>query len=102
MGTTASVGACAAGHPARSLFRFAAGPAPVEKCLRHSMVHRPLATTALRTALVVGTVLTAINQGNTIVSGTLPAELGWKIPLTYCVPYLVSTWAALRISLVRT
>ncbi|MGD9935163.1 MAG: nitrate/nitrite transporter NrtS [Dehalococcoidia bacterium] len=101
MGTSTAARICAAGHPSRSLFRFASGPTPVEKCLRHSMTHRPLAKTALRTALVVGTVLTAINQGNTVVSGTLPAELAWKIPLTYCVPYLVSTLAALRISLVR-
>jgi hypothetical protein len=50
------------------------------------------------TALVVGTILTAINQGNVLIDGRFPAQLAWKIPLTYSVPYCVSTWAALRIS----
>jgi len=50
---------------------------------------------SLLTALVVGTVLTAINQGNIIVDGQFPAGLYWKIPLTYSVPFLVATWGAL-------
>ena len=50
------------------------------------------------TALVVGTVLTAINQGNVLLAGTYPAQLLWKVPLTYCVPYCVATFSALRIS----
>jgi hypothetical protein len=49
----------------------------------------------LLTALVVGTVLTAINQGNLILSGDLSAALIWKVPLTYCVPFCVATWGAL-------
>jgi hypothetical protein len=44
---------------------------------------------------VVGTLITAINQGNTLIGGTVGAELFWKIPLTYSVPYFVSTTAAL-------
>ena len=47
------------------------------------------------TALVVGTILTTINQGNVLLSGELPAELVWKVPLTYCVPFCVATWGAL-------
>ncbi len=62
---------------------------------------RPLFGNALDTAVVVGTILTAINQANVLLAGHFPAELWWKIPLTYSVPYMVSTWAALRISLVR-
>lgn len=92
---------CACGHAASRRFRFAAGSAPVEKCLRHAVVHRPLLRNAVATALVVGTILTAINQGNVLLDGRFPAELWWKIPLTYSVPYMVSTWAPLRISLVR-
>lgn len=105
MGTEANLAAaqtCACGHPATRRFRFAAGSAPVEKCLRHAAVHRPLLRNAVGTALVVGTVLTGINQGNVLLDGRFPAELWWKIPLTYSVPYMVSTWAALRISLVRS
>ncbi|MGI8925099.1 MAG: nitrate/nitrite transporter NrtS [Tepidiformaceae bacterium] len=98
---TAETFCVAGGHPATRLFRFVAGSQPVEKCLRHSIVHRPLMRTAITTALVVGTILTAINQGNILLDGRFPSELYWKIPLTYSIPCMVSTWAALRISLVR-
>jgi len=43
----------------------------------------------------VGTLLTAINQGNIIVQGHFPIILAWKIPLTYCVPFCVATTGAL-------
>jgi len=92
---------CASGHPAVRLFRFSSGTAPVEKCLRHAIVHQPLLRNATATAAVVGTILTAINQANVLLDGRFPAELWWKIPLTYSVPFMVATWAALRISLVR-
>ena len=46
-------------------------------------------------AIIVGTILTAINQGNIIVQGHLPAVLAWKIPLTYCVPFCVATTGAI-------
>ena len=68
------------------------------KCLRHAIMHARLIRTAISTALVVGTILTAINQGNVILGGHLPPVLYWKIPLTYCVPYCVATWSALRLS----
>jgi len=45
-----------------------------------------------------GTILTTINQGNVILGGSFPSILFWKIPLTYCVPYCVSTFSQLRIS----
>jgi len=47
---------------------------------------------ALLTAMVVGTVLTTINHGDAIVVGDWPPA--WKIVLTYCVPYCVTTWGA--------
>ena len=57
--------------------------------------------TSVLTALVIGTILTAINQGNLLLDGAFPAALYWKVPLTYSVPFFVSTWAALRISYLR-
>jgi hypothetical protein len=48
---------------------------------------------ALLTALVVGTILTAINHGDLILSGSIPPL--WKVVLTYCVPYCVTTWGAI-------
>jgi hypothetical protein len=81
-------------------FRFLGSTTATEKCLRHAIVHRPLLKTALLTALVVGTVLTAINQGNVLLDSRFPPVLYWKIPLTYSVPYCVATWSALRLSYV--
>ena len=48
---------------------------------------------AVLTALVVGTLLTAINHGETILHGSFPPPL--KVILTYCVPYCVATWGAM-------
>ena len=47
---------------------------------------------AILTALVVGSILISINHGDIIVDGSMPAS--WKIILTYCVPYCVTTWGA--------
>lgn len=44
---------------------------------------------------VVGTALTALNQGDAILLGQFSGALAWKIPLTYCVPFLVATYGAL-------
>ena len=92
---------CAAGHPASMRFRFSAGGIAMEKCLRHAVLHPPAFRNAIATALVVGSLLTAINQGNVLLNGHFPSDLRWKIPLTYTVPYMVSTWAVLRMSLIR-
>ena len=47
---------------------------------------------AALTALVVGTILTMINHGDTIIQGEWPPMA--KVLLTYCVPYCVTTWGA--------
>ncbi len=47
---------------------------------------------AFLTALVVGTILTAINHGDTIIMGDWPPAL--KVILTYCTPYCVTTWGS--------
>ncbi|MGH2633693.1 MAG: nitrate/nitrite transporter NrtS [Tepidiformaceae bacterium] len=85
-------------HRPRQRFRFHTSAGESRKCLRHAVVHRPLLRTALATSALVGTVLTSINQGNVLLAGAFPPILLWKIPLTYCVPYCVSTISALRIS----
>jgi hypothetical protein len=48
---------------------------------------------AILTALVVGTILTTINHGDAIAVGEWP--MAWKVLLTYCVPYCVTTWGAI-------
>ncbi len=63
---------------ARSFFRHARSPAVIG--------------TAIRVSLVVGTVLTLINQGDLLFGGG--AVNMAKALLTYMVPYLVSTHGA--------
>ena len=46
---------------------------------------------ALGYALVVGTILVTINQGDVILAGAISGKVLWKIGLTVCVPYCVST-----------
>jgi hypothetical protein len=57
---------------------------------RPSLLRRSAAT-----ALVVGTALTAINQGTSLAAADFSPRLLWQIPLTYLVPFLVATWGAL-------
>ena len=49
---------------------------------------------ALMTALVVGTVLTTINHGDVILRSE--SINYYKIMLTYCVPFCVTTWGAIH------
>jgi hypothetical protein len=68
------------------------------KCFRCVLRHRPRVRTSLQTALVVGTILTVINQGDLLFHGALSGVVLVKMALTYCVPYLVSTYGALMAS----
>lgn len=52
-------------------------------------------------AVIVGTLLLLINQGDVIASGIWPRALLWKIPLTYVVPFAVATAGALLNSRIR-
>ena len=67
----------------------------IVKCLFCAICHVPMVRRSLKVAVVVGTVLTLLNQGDTLFSGAWPNALYWKIPLTYCVPFLVATFGAL-------
>ena len=52
---------------------------------------RPVVRQAILVALVVGTVLNLINQGDLIASG----DINWfKAVLTYLVPYCVASYGA--------
>jgi hypothetical protein len=80
-------------------FRFVArGRDVLRLCLWCALQYPPVLRRALLTALVVGTALTAINQGDALMSLALAPVLLWKIPLTYFVPFAVSTYSALAIS----
>lgn len=62
-------------------------------------MHPQMVRRALLTALVVGTVLTGINQSGTLMSGDATAITGLRIALTYCVPYCVSTYGGVAMAL---
>ena len=80
-------------------FRFQQGDdRSVLKCLRCALRHRPLVRKAQATSLVVGSILTTINQGDALLGGHFTPMLLWKIPLTYFGPYAVATYSALAIS----
>ena len=82
----------------RHYYRLAIPGGVSFKCLRHALQHRPLLVTSLETAAVVGTILTAINQGDIVLQGTLTPALLARMALTYAVPFLVSTNGALAVS----
>jgi len=52
-------------------------------------------------ALIVGTVLTAINQGDVLFTGHVTVALLWKVPLTYAVPFVVATLGAMTAAKVQ-
>lgn len=82
--------------------RYAFPDGTGEECLRCALRHPSLVRRAASIALVVGTVLLLINQGDVVLSGLLPAALFWKVPLTYLVPYFVSTYSTLGAVAART
>ena len=65
------------------------------RCFRCSFFYWPMIRRSLVASVVVGTLLTAINQGTILCAGSWDAALYWKIPLTYCVPFCVATYGAL-------
>lgn len=52
---------------------------------------------ALKIALVVGTILNLINQGDALIAWEMEKISFGKLLLTYCVPFLVSTYTAVSI-----
>jgi hypothetical protein len=69
-------------------------PSPLGRlphCLTCALRYLPLLKKSLIICLIVGAVLTAINQGNFIVEGDFQSAMAWKIPLTYMVPFTVAT-----------
>jgi hypothetical protein len=76
-------------------FQFQTPTGFTHKCLPCALRHAPMLRRSGVIALVVGTLLTAINQGDVLLAGPWPPALVWKLPLTYAVPFLVATLGAL-------
>ena len=60
----------------------------------HIALSRPVARRAVKTAVLVGAILIAINHGDALFSGQLDAVRWAKMALTVFVPYAVSTSAS--------
>ena len=69
--------------------------AQITKCILCALRHLRMLKRSLMVAAVVGTILTLLNQGDIIFAGDWEAALYWKVPLTYCVPFCVTTYGAL-------
>jgi hypothetical protein len=76
-------------------FRVQSAGGSTIKCLSCAVRHPPLVRRSAVIALIVGSVLVAINQGDALLAGRWDAALAWKVPLTYLVPFVVATWGAL-------
>lgn len=83
---TAACGSC--GQPISAGFQLRGGDI---RCWRHVIAHPAVWRRSVITALIVGTILTAINQGNLILQHGFTHEILLKMALTYCVPFCVST-----------
>ena len=87
--------ACTTPLSGRASFQVQTNGDPAEKCWRCALRHQPMLQRSVGIAVLVGTVLTAINQGDALLAGRWTGALAWKIPLTYVIPFVVATWGAL-------
>jgi len=55
---------------------------------------RNIQTRALKTAVVVGTLLALINYLDILLEGSVTPSIVFKIILTYCVPYFVAGYSS--------
>ena len=67
----------------------------VIRCLKCILRYAPMLRRSLMASMVVGTLLVALNQGDVLASGQWSTAFYWKVPLTYLVPFLVTSWSAL-------
>ena len=55
---------------------------------------RDIVTRSSKVAMIVGTILIAINYGDRLIIGAILPNEWMKMMLTFCVPYCVSTYAS--------
>jgi hypothetical protein len=98
MGRSAHFGDCARCGQAlgeRATFQFQTPSGVMRTCFACAVRDAPTLRRSGLIALTVGTLLTAINQGDVLLAGHWTPWLLWKIPLTYAVPFVVATLGAL-------
>jgi hypothetical protein len=60
-------------------------------CFSKSVIRR-----AVKTALIVGVILAAINYGDVILRGQMTQSQIFRLALTFFVPYCVSTYSSVN------
>jgi hypothetical protein len=84
---------CVVGHHSFTSSRYELSGGT--RCLGHALTHAPTLRRSAKIALLVGTVLFAINQLDVVIRGNVDGLVLAKIALTYCVPFAVATYAVL-------
>ena len=64
-----------------------------------TIFEKDIVISSLKVALVVGVILNVINQGDVLFSMQIEKINWWKLLLTFAVPYIVSTYASVRVRL---
>jgi hypothetical protein len=93
--------ACGRAIKDAAAFQFQLRGRSIYKCFLCAVRHGPTLKRSTIIALVVGTILISINQGDLLLHGMWSGALLWKIPLTYLVPFVVATCGALGSSRVE-
>ena len=93
--TSSACAQCGRSIGGRLAFQFRSRVGTICKCLSCAVRHVPLLKRSASVALVVGSLLIVVNQGDLLLGGLWTPALAWKIPLTYLVPFLVATYGAL-------
>jgi hypothetical protein len=83
------------------LFGAVGSDSACTRCRLHALVYWPVCGRAIKVALLVGTILLAINQGDVILARHVTMLVVAKIGLTYVVPFSVSNYSALAANRLR-
>lgn len=61
-------------------------------------LRRDIFLRSIKVAVIVGTLLAAINHGDSLLALTIDTGAALKILLTYLVPFCVATWSAVEVA----
>lgn len=69
------------------------------KLILNTALSAKIVQRSLKVSAVVGTILIVINHGEAVLARDIDTQRLIKMLLTYCVPYLVSTYSAVSTTL---
>ena len=86
---------CGRAFDHRAAYQHQSPSGLILRCLTCSLRDPSMLRRSTLIALAVGTILTAVNQGDVLLAGHWPPALLWKLPMTYAVPFIVAMIGAL-------